>query len=535
MKKLIFAIIAALFFAAEARAQDLNSPATESVRPKDDIYNAEQIIENNKAALVSIWYHTDDYYSPYSYGTSSDTTILNGSGFIISPEGFVGTNFHVVDAIDSILIKTSDGTYYDADLLMVDEKNDLALLKIRNPAGIKFPSVTFGNSDSVKVGQNVFAIGSPLGFEYTISEGIIAAIRNEEKVNFSDPLTYAPIEKIFDRVIQITAAISPGNSGGALFNNRGEVIGITTYSYGFYGNLNFAIAINSFKELEQIGKLSSLENNEDYLEKRNENLFNINLKLAGNYKSKLYYTWAYSKQADTMTKLDTFVVKQDSLNKINFGKAETYYLKSIDLKPDTFFVYSELIDLYIFTENFKKAEDLYLQIKDRFDSDSLLNTLSSTLAGAYSTTKDYEKALMFYKKVYSQDTNDIAIQYQIANTYELMNKSKEAVKEYNKIIKRDSSYTQAYIQLGAIYFEKYRDFGKAKRFLTKAYEKELTSYGYTSYNPSLHYYTGMIAVQEGRKLDAIMSYLELKGIYTYTEEDNKRKLELYKAIQQMDE
>jgi S1-C subfamily serine protease len=95
-----------------------------------------------------------------------------------------------------LLVKTSEGTYYDAELLLIDEKNDMAILRIKNSNGNKFPVIKFANSDALKVGQEVFAIGSPLGYEYTISQGIIAGIRDNEKVNFTDPVTWTPIEKV---------------------------------------------------------------------------------------------------------------------------------------------------------------------------------------------------------------------------------------------------------------------------------------------------------------------------------------------------
>ncbi len=500
----------------------------------DDDLNAEQIIEQNKPALVSIWFHSDNYYSYYYY-EDKDTVLLNGSGFIFSEEGIIGTNYHVVDGFDSILVKTSDGVFHNAELLLVDEKNDIAIIRILDTLQQKYPFVKLGDADNAKVGQVIYAIGSPLGFEYTISEGIIAAIREDEKVDFNDPYTYELIVRTFDKVIQITAAISPGNSGGALFNTKGEVIGVTSYSYGFYGNLNFAIAINSFKKLINSVNFANLENNEEFLKKREDNLFNTNFRLANNYKSRLYGTWFYSKQVDTMTVIDTFALKQDSINQINLLKAQRYYDKCLELKPDSFYIYQDMMDLYVFIEDFKKAEDLYITIKERFDSDSLLNTLSSSLASVYSTSKDYEKALTFYKKMIKLDTMDVFIYYQIANTYEMMKKYKKAVVGYKNVIKRDSNYTDAYVQLGYIYFKKYKNFDKAKKYLTEALERDILNYGYSSYNLDLHYYMGLIAVEEDRKLDAILSYMEMRSIYTYTEEENRKKLELYKAIKEMDE
>lgn len=503
-------------------------PKINKVLSDTAFFNAEQIIEMNKPALISIWYHTDNYYSYYSF-TTIDTTLLNGSGFIFSEDGLIGTNYHVVDGIDSLLVKTSDGTFYDAELLIIDEKNDMAILRIKNANGTKFPTIRFANSDALKVGQEVFAIGSPLGYEYTISQGIIAGIRDNEKVSFTDPVTYAPIEKNFEKVIQITAAISPGNSGGALFNRKGEVIGITTYTYTGYGNLNFAIAINSFVYFMNSVDLANIDNNEEAKKKREESLYFSNLRLAGNFKSEATYNWMYVKQKDTMKTLDTFIVKQDSIARMNFNKAETFYYKCMDIAPDSFEVYREMMDLYVYCENFNKAENLYDTIKTRFQSDSLLSLLSSSLASAYTTSKEYKKALEFYEKMSAKDTSDIYLRYQIGNIYEKMDKNNRAVKEYKKIIKKDPTYTQAYIQIGALYYNKYKDYRTAKEYFEKAYDNEMVMYGSTYYI-DIPYYLGMIAVKERKKTDAMLYYMDLKSIYTYTPEDNKKKADLLKAI-----
>ena len=536
----MFLIIASVSFTA---AQDKNSKEVQPPAPKvaeqqvnkDDDLNAEQIIAQNKPALVSIWYHTDSYYSYYYYySTPKDTNMLSGSGFIFDKSGFVATNLHVVDGFDSLFVKTSDGTYYNAELIQVDEKNDIAILRILNPDNIVFPAVTIGNSDLPRVGQSVYAIGSPLGFEYTISEGIIAALRENEKVSFNDPQTYALIERTFDKVIQITAPISPGNSGGALFNGKGEVIGITTYSYGFYGNLNFAIAINSFTKLLNGFDIARLDSNQEFLTKKKENLFNTNLRLADSYKSKLYSSWFYTKQKDTMKTYDTLTVKQDSLNKINFRKAEQYYNLCLDMKPDTFLVYQNMMELYVFTENFQKAEDFYIRIKEKFQSDSLLNTLSSSLASAYSTSKDYKKALVFYEKMYKRDTTDNYILYQIG---EINCKQKDYAKAettFRRLLKKDPSYIMAYIQLGKISYEK-NEFKTAKKYLLEALEKTFSDSYPSSEYIDLHYYRGLIAVKEGNKLEALMAYMDIKNIYTYTKEDSDKKLALYKAIRKMEE
>lgn len=534
MKKKLFLALLFAFICFSAYSQDKEQIAPNNQKEKNnDELNAEQIIEMNKPALVSIWYHTNDYYgSYYYYTTPKDTTLLSGSGFLFMKNGLVGTNYHVIAGLDSLMIKTSDGSFYNAELIYVEEKNDVAILKIIDTANKEFPTIKIGNSDDLKVGQNIFAIGSPLGFEYTISEGIVAAIREHEKVSFTDPDTYALVEKTFDKVIQITAAISPGNSGGALFNGKGEVIGITTYSYGFYGNLNFAIAINIFSKIVNSINFADLEKDDSYKVKKLENLFTTNYKLASTYKSKVISNWYYSKQIDTMKKIDTFAVKQDSLNRINLTKSEFYYNNCLDLRPDTFFVYQDLMDLYVYTDNFKKAEDLYKKIKEKFDSDSLLNTLSSSLAEAYSTSKDYKKSLAFYEKMKTLDTDDVVITYQIAYLNDMMKDYKKAIKGYHEVIKLDSNYIKAYIQLGQIYYDK-KDLNTAKKYLGVALERSELYSEYASY-VDLYYLLGMIAVKEDRKYDALLAYIDIKRVYSYSKEDKQKKVDLYKAIINMD-
>lgn len=539
MKKyfLLFLVLISVSFASaqDKKNNDVKAPEPKPIMEltKDDDLNAEQIIEQNKPALVSIWYHTDNYYSYYYISTPKDTNMLSGSGFIFDSRGFVATNLHVIDGFDSLFVKTSDGKYYNADLVQVDEKNDIAILKIQNPDTIVFPAVKIGNSDLPRVGQSVYAIGSPLGFEYTISEGIIAALRENEKVSFNDPQTYALIERTFDKVIQITAAISPGNSGGALFNGKGEVIGITTYSYGFYGNLNFAIAINSFSKLRASLDFASTETNPDFEAKKKENLFSSNLRLAESFRYKLYSTWYYTKQRDTMKTYDTMTVKQDSINRINFKKAEQFYNLCLEMKPDTFLVYQNMMELYVFTENFQKAEDFYIKIKEKFQSDSLLNTLSSSLANAYSTSKDYKKALVFYEKMYKRDTTDNYILYQIGDINTKQKDYDKAEKTFNMLIKKDPTYILAFIQLGKINYER-KDYKAARKYLNDAFEKVFTETYQSNDYLDLYYYRGMLAVKDGNKLEAMLAYMDLRSIYMYTKEETDKKLALYKAILKME-
>jgi serine protease Do len=164
-----------------------------------------------------------------------------GSGFIVSKDGYVLTNDHVVDHPAKITVTLQDGTEYTAKLIGHDEKSDVALLKIVPKHDL--PVAPLGNSDDVKVGQWVMAIGNPFGFDHSVTVGIVSA-----KGRF--------IPDNYDDFIQTDASINPGNSGGPLINLRGEVIGMNSAIYTRTGSnmgIGFAIPVNMIKdELAQL-------------------------------------------------------------------------------------------------------------------------------------------------------------------------------------------------------------------------------------------------------------------------------------------
>lgn len=172
-----------------------------------------------------------------------------GSGFIISEDGYILTNHHVIEGADEIEVRLSDRRYYAAEVIGSDKRSDVAVLKI--DADGDLPTVTMGKSHDLKVGEWVLAIGSPFGFDHTVTAGIVSAKgRNLPTDN------YVPF-------IQTDVAINPGNSGGPLFNLDGEVVGINSQIYsrtgGFMG-LSFAIpielAINVSEQLREHGTVS---------------------------------------------------------------------------------------------------------------------------------------------------------------------------------------------------------------------------------------------------------------------------------------
>ncbi len=162
-----------------------------------------------------------------------------GSGFVITSDGYILTNYHVIDGVDDLKVSFADGTTYDATLVGGEEANDIAVLKI-DASGLQ--TVVVGNSDDMKVGQQVVAIGNPLGeLTFTLTAGYVSAL--DRNITMSDGNTI--------NVMQTDAAINSGNSGGPLFNTYGECIGITNAKYSNNGSTNasiegigFAIPIN---------------------------------------------------------------------------------------------------------------------------------------------------------------------------------------------------------------------------------------------------------------------------------------------------
>lgn len=161
-----------------------------------------------------------------------------GTGFIISADGQIVTNAHVVEGADEVKVTLGDGRSFDATIVGTDPATDIALLRI--DAGEDLPTVRFGNSDELKVGQPVVAIGNPFGLGNSVTAGIVSALGRD--IN-SGP---------FDNYIQTDAAINKGNSGGPLFNTRGEVVGINTAIFSPSGGsvgIGFAVPAETARKV----------------------------------------------------------------------------------------------------------------------------------------------------------------------------------------------------------------------------------------------------------------------------------------------
>ena len=265
-----------------------------------------------------------------------------GSGVIISPDGYIVTNNHVIDGAEKLEVTLNDNRTFNATVVGADEKTDIALIKINAK---DLHAITFGNSDAVKVGQWCVAVGNPFGFNSTVTAGIISA--KARGMNTSD-------NSGIKAFIQHDAAVNPGNSGGALVNTAGELIGINTMIYsqtGNYSGCSFAVPSNTVKkvitDIKQYGtvqravlgiqysELTAEKAKEEKITATNEGLYVAKVTDRGAAKE------AGLQEGDVIVKLNGARVKdsgemQEEMNKLRPGdKAEIEYYRDNKLKRTT--------------------------------------------------------------------------------------------------------------------------------------------------------------------------------------------------------
>lgn len=241
--RLLLAVLLLAPFAGAAQLPDFTS-LVEKQGPAVVNISTSQSVRNPLVPQVPNLQEDDPFYEFFRRfmpepGPREFQSQSLGSGFIISDDGYILTNAHVVQTADEITVKLNDKREFKAKVIGSDKRTDIALIKIEANA---LPAVTFGNPNNLKVGEWVVAIGSPFGFENTVTAGIVSA-----KGRSLPQENYVPF-------IQTDVAVNPGNSGGPLFNLKGEVVGINSQIYsrtgGFMG-LSFAIPIDVANDIAQ--------------------------------------------------------------------------------------------------------------------------------------------------------------------------------------------------------------------------------------------------------------------------------------------
>lgn len=236
------------------------SPSTEPVTPITPVLSGNELSGTDIYTLGSaqaVGIATEITYTN-AFGIQTNSAV-SGSGFIVTSDGYVVTNYHVIESAliagYGISVFTYDGTKYPATIVGAEEQNDVAVLKV-DAKGLS--PVTIGNSDNMQVGETIYAIGNPLGeLTFTMSTGSVSAL--DRNITTANRQTGA---KVTNNMFQIDAAVNSGNSGGPVYNSRGEVIGIVTAKYASSGieGLGFAIPINDaldiINDLIDIGYVS---------------------------------------------------------------------------------------------------------------------------------------------------------------------------------------------------------------------------------------------------------------------------------------
>ncbi|MCQ2573523.1 MAG: trypsin-like peptidase domain-containing protein [Treponema sp.] len=227
-------------------------PVSDSVTYTQDEVQNISVYEKCSDAVVNINTQVvayDWFLEPYVQDGGS------GSGSIIDKRGYILTNVHVIQKATKIYVSLSDGTQYEAEVVGQDADSDLAVIKFNPPEGVSLKTIQFGDSQNLRVGQKVIAIGNPYGLTRTMTTGIVSSLGR--------PLKDSATGRIINNMIQTDAAINPGNSGGPLLDTNGRMIGINTMivsNSNSSAGVGFAVpsetAVRVVKDLLKYGKVN---------------------------------------------------------------------------------------------------------------------------------------------------------------------------------------------------------------------------------------------------------------------------------------
>ncbi|OGU36911.1 MAG: hypothetical protein A2315_02710 [Ignavibacteria bacterium RIFOXYB2_FULL_35_12] len=380
-----------------------------------DIYNqtltAEQIYKKVTDAVVVI----------HAYDENNEL-VKQGSGVVLNDKGYVVTNYHVLEGCDRLEILHNKEIVPYVDIIGIDVEKDILILKIKAK---KFPAIKIGDSKKINIGQRVYAIGSPLGFENTISEGIISGLRS-----------YEEYEKSF---IQITASISSGSSGGAIVNDKGELIGISTLTSKEGQNLNFAIPIGDVLIVE-ISSYSKGDAYKDFewfakgfraLEKRN---YHQAIKYYSSF-IEVYSIYAAAYYNRGIAKY----------NVEDYSGAIQDFNKAIEIDPKDAAAY------YNRGNAKKKFEDYWGAIQDCNKAIELdVEHINAYIirGNSKANLKDYRGAIQDYNKAIEINPKDAAAYYNRGTAKSNIEDYSGAIQDYNKAIEINPYYEDAYFNRG---------------------------------------------------------------------------------------
>ena len=324
--------------------------------------------------------------------------IGQGSGFIVREDGAVVTNYHVINMAADVKIKLGMKVLDVEGVLHADPENDLAIVKME---GKDYPKVKIGDANKLQVGEKIYVIGSPQGLENTISEGILSGIREVDRKH---------------KILQMTAPISPGSSGGPLFNSDGEVVGVATFLIAETQNLNFAMPINlvlaglAKKELVSPQEACQVDYNETAA------------------------CWYYQGLAFGTTG--------------QFDRAAEAFKRSLAIDSKKTETYINLGVSYANMRRYKEAVEMLNEaVKIEPDHPDALNKLGTV----YGQMGKYKESLSALKKSAGLKPENPENYYGMAVTYGKMGDFSESIKAANEAIKLNPKYAEAHGLLGFAY------------------------------------------------------------------------------------
>ncbi len=376
--------------------------------------------ENNKAVVVIVTYDKEG------------KAVTQGSGFIVREDGAIVTNYHVISKATEIATKIGDKILKVEGLLYIDKENDIVILKVK---GENLQTAKIGDIEKLNVGEKVYVISSPQGLENTISDGILSGIRE------IDP-------KI--KILQITAPVSPGSSGGPVFNKDGEVIGIATSMLEEAQNLNFAMPVNLIKDKISAKKVIALKD-----------IGIVDYKEIAEY---WFYLGAYYFAADFYEKaIEAY--KQAIKIKPNFAEAHyglgvaydklgkhkeeiDAYKQAIKIKPDYVEAYNNLGVVYSELGMHKEATELFKQAIRLNPNHAEAH---SNLGVAYEKLGMYKEEIEACKQAIKIKPDFANAHYNLGVAYVKLGMFKDAIEAFKQAIRIESDYADAHYNLGLTY------------------------------------------------------------------------------------
>jgi tetratricopeptide (TPR) repeat protein len=353
-----------------------------------------------------------------------------GSGFILDSDGVIVTNYHVIRDAKEINVKMRDGAIYPVNyIIYYDANRDLCLFKIdaRN-----LPVIPLGDSNALQIGEKIYVIGNPLGLEYTFSDGMLSGMRDFQSV----------------KLLQFTAPISPGNSGGPILNSQGQAIGVVTSFMKEGQNLNFALAINEVKPfITTTPKMSFKQFVESVSQADYYIMQGFNYELQGDHQQALsFYRKALEINPNSAKAYNGLGYVYDSLGQ--YQEAISYYEKALQIDPSYATAYNNLAFAYGNLGEHQKSIPYY---EKALQLDPNLAIAYGNLAFAYFQLGQPEQSIFYLQKNIQINPNDATAHNLLGFIYIGLGQNQQAISYLERALQIDPNYAKAYANFGYLY------------------------------------------------------------------------------------